>query len=48
MDKSKREESIKYGIMPLMKEYFAEGFLLQAKEEFAQLLTSETQEHMYE
>ena len=48
MDKSKRAESIKYGLMPLFKEYFAEGFLLAAKEEFAQLFHTETGEFMYE
>ncbi len=48
MDRNKRKENIKYGLMPLMKEYFAEGFLLSAKEEFAQLFTSESGEHMYE
>ena len=47
MDKSKREESIEFGLMPLMKEYFAEGFLLAAKEEFAQLFTSYTNTYMY-
>ena len=48
MDKNNRKESIKYGLMPLMKEYFAEGYLLPAKEEFAQLLSSESDEYMYE
>ena len=47
MDTSKRHENIKFGLMPLMKEYFAEGFLLSAKEEFAQLFTSETGTYMY-
>ena len=47
MDKSKRCENIKFGLMPLMKEYFAEGFLLSAKEEFAQLFTSYTDTYMY-
>lgn len=48
MDKNNRKENIKYGLMPLMKEYFAEGYLLSAKEEFAQLLSSESREYMYE
>ncbi len=48
MEKSKRAESIKYGLMPLFKEYFAEGFLLAAKEVFAQLFTTEIGEFMYE
>lgn len=48
MDKNKRKETIIYGLMPLMKEYFAEGFLLAAKEEFAQLFYSETGVFMYE
>ena len=47
MDKTKRCDNIKFGLMPLMKEYFAEGFLLSAKEEFAQLFTSETRTYMY-
>jgi len=47
MDKNNRKENIKFGLMPLMKEYFAEGFLLSAKEEFAQLFTSETGTYMY-
>ena len=47
MNWRKRRENIKFGLMPLMKEYFAEGFLLSAKEEFAQLFTSETRTYMY-
>ena len=47
MDKTKRCDNIKFGLMPLMKEYFAEGFLLSAKEEFAQLFTSKTRTYMY-
>ena len=47
MDTNKRRANIKFGLMPLMKEYFAEGFLLSAKEEFAQLFTSETGTYMY-
>lgn len=48
MDKSKRADCIRYGLMPLMKEYFAEGFLISAKEEFAQLFTSYSGDYMYE
>ena len=47
MNKDMRKENIKFGLMPLMKEYFAEGFLLSAKEEFAQLFTSYTNTYMY-
>ena len=47
MNKDKRKENIKFDLMPLMKEYFAEGFLLSAKEEFAQLFTSYTNTYMY-
>ena len=47
MDTNKRCDNIKFGLMPLMKEYFAEGFLLSAKEEFAQLFTSYTDTYMY-
>lgn len=36
-----------YEIMPLMKEYFAEGYLLEARNEFAQLYYSYTNEYMY-
>ena len=47
MDCRMRSENIEFGLMPLMKEYFAEGFLLSAKEEFAQLFTSYTNTYMY-
>ena len=47
MNKNMRKENIEFGLMPLMKEYFAEGFLLSAKEEFAQLFTSYTNTYMY-
>ena len=46
--KDKRKENIKYGLMPLFKEYFSEGFLLPAKEEFTQLLSTESHTFMYE
>lgn len=32
-----REDAIRYGLMPLIKEYIAEGYLLAAKDVFAQL-----------
>ena len=38
---------LKYEIMPLMKEYFAEGYLAEAKNEFAQLYFKYTREYMY-
>lgn len=44
-DEMKRR--LKYELMPLMKEYFAEGYLLEAKEEFAQLYYKYTKEYMY-
>lgn len=47
MNKDMRKENIEFGLMPLMKEYFAEGFLLSAKEEFAQLFTRYTDTYMY-
>lgn len=40
--KQYRKDTIKYGLMPLMKEYFAEGLLMSAKDAFAQLFYSET------
>ena len=48
MDKFKRKESIKYGLMPLMKEYFNGGYLLPARDEFMQLFYRETGIFMYE
>ena len=48
MDKEKRMDSIIYGLLPLMKEYFNGGFLLPAKEEFIQLFYKETGILMYE
>lgn len=44
-DEMKRR--LTYEIMPLMKEYFAEGYLQEAKNEFAQLYYSYTKEYMY-
>jgi len=48
MDKNKRKDSIIYGLMPLMKEYFNGGYLLPAREEFIQLFYRETGLLMYE
>lgn len=36
-----------YEIMPLMKEYFAEGYIQEAKNEFAQLYYRYTNDYMY-
>ncbi len=44
-DEMKRR--LTYEIMPLMKEYFAEGYLQEAKNEFAQLYYKYTNEYMY-
>ena len=38
---------LKYELMPLMKEYFNEGFLLNAKEEFCHLFFKYTKEYMF-
>jgi 5-methylcytosine-specific restriction protein B len=50
-DKSHAEELIKerliYEIMPLMKEYFAEGYMLKAKDEFCNFFYNETKIQMY-
>ena len=50
-DKSNAEELIKerliYEIMPLMKEYFAEGYMLKAKDEFSNFFYNETKIQMY-
>lgn len=47
-----KEEEMKtrliYELMPLMKEYFAEGFILEAKNEFSELFYLETKIQMYE
>ena len=44
-DEMKRR--LTYEIMPLMKEYFTEGYLQEAKDEFAQLYYKYTNEYMY-
>ena len=50
-DKSNADELIKerliYEIMPLMKEYFAEGYMLKAKDEFSNFFYNETKIQMY-
>ena len=38
---------LQYELMPLMKEYFNEGYLLNAKEEFCNLFFKYTNEYMY-
>ena len=48
MDKFKRKDSIKFGLMPLMKEYFNGGYLLPARDEFMQLFYKVTGIFMYE
>lgn len=39
---------LQYELMPLMKEYFNEGFLLSAKEEFCHLFFKYTREYMFQ
>lgn len=50
-DKNNISEEMKYRLqyelMPLMKEYFNEGYLLNAKEEFCNLFFKYTKEYMY-
>ena len=50
-DESNAEELMKerliYEIMPLMKEYFAEGYMLKAKDEFSNFFYNETKIQMY-
>lgn len=41
------ERRLIYEIMPLMKEYFAEGYIQEAKNEFAQLYYRYTHKYMY-
>lgn len=41
------KERLIYEIMPLMKEYFAEGYLLKAKDEFSNFFYNETKIQMY-
>ena len=50
-DKSNADELMKerlvYEIMPLMKEYFAEGYMLKANDEFSNFFYNETKIQMY-
>lgn len=49
-DKSPNAEmlyKLRYELMPLMKEYFNEGFMLPAKEDFCHLFYKYTKEYMY-
>ena len=41
------KERLIYEIMPLMKEYFAEGYMLKAKDEFCNFFYNETKIQMY-
>lgn len=41
------KDRLKYELMPLMKEYFNEGFLLNAKDEFCHLFYKYTKEYMF-
>ena len=40
-------ERIVYELMPLMKEYFAEGLILRARDEFSNLFYEKTKKHLY-
>ena len=44
---SEMKYRLQYELMPLMKEYFNEGYLLNAKEEFCNLFFKYTNEYMY-
>lgn len=46
--KDEMETRIKYELMPLMKEYFAEGLLLKAKEEFSKYFYDKLGEDLFE
>lgn len=46
-DQPKIKDLYKYKLMPLMKEYFAAGYLKDMKDEFANLYYEKTQENMY-
>ena len=47
-DKERMEERMIYELMPLIKEYLAEGYLLRAKDAFCDLFLKETGKLMYE
>jgi hypothetical protein len=42
------QERMIYELMPLIKEYLAEGYLLKAKDAFSDLFLKETGKFMYE
>jgi len=52
VDKTNKDEEMKermiYELMPLIKEYLAEGYLLKAKDSFCELFLKETGHLMYE
>ena len=47
-DKQNRQDRMVYELMPLIKEYLAEGYLLKAKDAFYDLFLKETGKLMYE
>jgi MoxR-like ATPase len=47
-DKTNMKDRMIYELMPLIKEYLAEGYLLNAKDEFCTLFLEETDKMMYE
>lgn len=47
-EKEEMKERMIYELMPLIKEYLAEGYLLKAKDSFCDLFLKETGELMYE
>lgn len=47
-DKNRMKERMIYELMPLIKEYLAEGYLLKAKDSFCDLFLKETGKLMYE
>jgi 5-methylcytosine-specific restriction endonuclease McrBC GTP-binding regulatory subunit McrB len=47
-DKSQMKDRMVYELMPLIKEYLAEGYLLNAKDEFCSLFLKKTDKLMYE
>ena len=47
-EKNRMKERLIYELMPLIKEYIEEGYLLKAKDEFGDLFLKETGKLMYE
>lgn len=47
-DKNNMKDRMVYELMPLIKEYLAEGYLLKAKDSFCELFLKETGKLMYE